>query len=224
MLQGWSVSGILTLQGRFPYSALDNRSNDWIGTNETNNTFVSSGVSQYWNFSGPGDAFNSSNVKIPCYGVLSGCTAFSSAPADIKTACNSAATAPYGGNALLQQLALISMSKKACYIQNEGILTPPAYGSIGNAGKNTFRGPQYKNVDMSIAKDWRIGERYSAQFRTEFFNIFNHPNFGAPGSAPNNGTGGSTPFGSSLATPDANNAVFGTGGPRHIQFGLKLTF
>ena len=98
MLEGWSISGILSLQGRFPYSALDASRNDWVGTGETANTFVATGISQFWNFSGPGDAFNSSGTPIPCYGNpsrLAGCTAFASAPADIQTACNTAAQAPY---------------------------------------------------------------------------------------------------------------------------------
>jgi hypothetical protein len=221
MLEGWSVSGILSLQGRFPYSALDASKNDWVGTGETVNTFVATGITQFWNFSGPGDAFNSSNIPIPCYGRLAGCTAFASAPADIQTACNTAAQAPYSGNPTLQQLALLSLANNGCYIQNGGVLTPPAYGTNGNAGKNTFRGPQFKNVDLSIAKIWKIKERYSAQFRTEFFNFFNHPTFGAPG---NNPTSGQNAFGFAKATADSGNPVLGSGGPRHIQFGLKLTF
>ena len=221
MLEGWSVSGILSLQGRFAYSALDATKNDWAGTGETVNTFVATGITQFWNFSGPGDAFNSSNISIPCYGRLAGCTAFASAPADIQTACNTAAQAPYTGDPTLQQLALLSLLNNGCYIQNGGVLTPPAYGTIGNAGKNSFRGPQFKNVDMSISKMWHVRERYSAQFRAEFFNVFNHPTFGAPG---NNPTSGQNAFGFAKATADSGNPVLGSGGPRHIQFGLKLAF
>ena len=221
MLEGWSVSGILALQGRFPYSALDATKNDWVGTGETVNTFVATGITQFWNFSGPGDAFNSSNIPIPCYGRLAGCTAFASAPLAIQQACQGAAQAPYAGNPTLQQLALLSLANNGCYIQNGGVLTPPAYGTIGNAGKNSFRGPQFKNVDMSISKMWHFGERYSAQFRAEFFNVFNNPTFGAPG---NNPTSGQNAFGFAKATADSGNPVLGSGGPRHIQFGLKLAF
>jgi hypothetical protein len=70
-------------------------------------------------------------------------------------------------------------------------------------------------------------ERYTAQFRVEFFNLFNRADFAVPGIAspqsdPSTGiTGG---FGYAQNTPDLNNAVLGSGGPRHIQFGLKLTF
>ena len=119
-------------------------------------------------------------------------------------------------------LALKSLANNACYVNGDGILTPPAYGMQGNAGRNSFRGPQFKNVDMSVLKNFHFGERFGAQFRTEFFNLFNSPPFGAPGINPTSGpTGG---FGFARATPDGSNAVLGSGGPRHIQFGLKLTF
>ena len=64
-------------------------------------------------------------------------------------------------------------------------------------------------------------ERFNAQFRVEMFNIFNHPNFALPGNiltAPN--------FGAIFQTPDVaqNNVGLGSGGPRLIQFGLKLSF
>jgi len=81
-------------------------------------------------------------------------------------------------------------------------------------------------VDMSVSKTWSWKERYSAQFRAEFFNVLNHPTFGPvtgnPTSDPSKGiTGG---FGYSQTSPDSGNAVLGSGGPRHIQFGLKLAF
>ena len=48
-----------------------------------------------------------------------------------------------------------------------------------------FRGPAYANVDFSVTKIFKFGDRLSAQFRAEFFNLFNHPNisnpFGGPG-------------------------------------------
>jgi hypothetical protein len=108
-------------------------------------------------------------------------------------------------------------------VQGGGILTPPAYGTIGNASRNIFRSPNYYNVDLSVSKLWKFKERYSAQFRAEFFNLFNRPDFSIPAAIdPNVGPNGQ--FGCSCATPDSANPVLGSGGPRHIQFGLKLTF
>ena len=70
---------------------------------------------------------------------------------------------------------------------------------------------------------WRFKERYSVQFRAEFFNVLNHPNFGDIQTAPTIG-GGS--LGGELETPDvaATNPTLGSGGPRDIQLGLKLIF
>jgi TonB dependent receptor-like, beta-barrel len=231
MLEGWSISGVLALQTGLPWSPVDNNSKtDFVGTGENKNIFVArpnNGMQQYWNYSGPRSAFTSSQDVISCYngvsGNVPGCDPLASAPAAIQSGCTAAAQAPYAGNAQLMQLAVASLADFACYTRNGGFLTPPAYGTNGNAGRNLFLGPSFRNVDLSIAKSWHIGERYSAQFRAEFFNIFNHPTIDLPGSLdPNKGVTGQ--FGYANQTPDSGNAVFGTGGPRHIQFGLKLAF
>ena len=82
-------------------------------------------------------------------------------------------------------------------------------------------GPGFHNFVFSVLKNTRVGERINVQFRVEFFNITNHPNFALPANilaAPN--------FGTLFQTPDAaqNNVGLGSGGPRLIQFGLKLSF
>ena len=216
MLQGWSLSGILTLQDGLPWSPND-VTNDFLGDGEFANSATVSGGMQPWNYTGPTSAFKSGPTPIPCFGALSGCTS------TIPQACITAAQAPYAGNAQLQALALASLENTGCYVQGGGILTPPAYGTIGDAVRNLFRSPNYYNVDMSIAKLWQFKERYSAQFRMEFFNLFNRADFGIPGKLdPNSGFSGQ--FGCSCTTPDSANPVLGSGGPRHIQFGLKLTF
>ncbi len=224
MLQGWSVSGILVLQSGLPWYADDNKTNDFTGTGENANNFNStnSGIIGFWNYSGPTSAFKETATPIPCYGV--GCPqTLSAAPASILSACQTAAQAPYAGNAQLQQLALASLANNACYIQNGGVLTPPAYGTIGNSSRNTFRAQPYYNVDLSVAKMWTFHERYTAQFRAEFFNLLNRADFGLPNTTdPTAGSSGQ--FGFASSTPDSSNAVLGSGGPRHIQFGLKLTF
>jgi hypothetical protein len=219
MLQGWSVSGILTLQGGLPWSPVD-QTNDLTGDNEVN-----AGGAQTWNYTGPRSAFTAGPNPIPCFGNLPNCT-----PA-VPQSCMTAAQAPYAGNVQLQGLALAALTNLGCYVQNGGILTPPAYGTIGNASRNLFRVEPYYNVDFNVAKEWRFKERYSAQFRIEFFNLFNRADFAIPTSTvgidPNSGFGA---FGVSSTTPDAatsgggSNSVLGSGGPRHIQFGLKLAF
>ena len=226
MLEGWSVNAIVTVQTGLRWSPSDTTSVDWLGTGEKSNTSIPVGVVQYWNYTGPTSAFsNTSQHPIPCYGVLGGCTPYTSSSyvgTAIQTACQNSAQAPYAGNAQLQGLALAALANAACYVQNGGVLTPPAYGTLGDAGAGHFAGPTYKNVDFSVLKLWKFKERYSAQFRLEFFNLLNRTDFAAPGSNPSSGLSGG--FGYATSTPDSTNAVLGSGGPRHIQFGLKLSF
>jgi hypothetical protein len=82
-------------------------------------------------------------------------------------------------------------------------------GQYGNEPRNEIIGPPFKNVDFALAKNFPIGEQLRLQFRSEFFNVFNHPNFGTPVY-----TEGSPQFGQILKAAD----------PRIIQFALKLHF
>jgi hypothetical protein len=96
-------------------------------------------------------------------------------------------------------------------------MIPPALGTFGTMGRNIFPDSGFRNWDFSVAKNWKLGERVSAQFRAEFFNAFNHTNFLLPSSSTganfaNRITSGI--FGESAGTLD----------PREIQFGLKLFF
>lgn len=66
--------------------------------------------------------------------------------------------------------------------------TPTNLGAIGlGEGRNPFYGPHFNNTDLSIQKEFALGERVALQFRMDAFNAFNHPNFnGNPGNACNN--------------------------------------
>ncbi len=78
----------------------------------------------------------------------------------------------------------------------------------GNAQRNSLEGPGTNNWDISLEKDTKLNERMTLQFRGEFFNAFNHPQFGSPNSTLNSGLFGVI---TSLRQP-----------PREVQFGLKL--
>ena len=120
--------------------------------------------------------------------------------------------------------AITQLNKSGCYAVGSSILIPPALGTFGTAGRNMFRARGFDNVDASVTKNWKL-ERFSAQFRAEFFNLFNHPEFANPGSAGTSDPSGSN-FGCGCSTPDvaATNPILGSGGPRAIQLGLKLTY
>jgi len=81
--------------------------------------------------------------------------------------------------------------------------------TFGNLGRNVVRQDSFKNIDYSIAKETTIKEAQRIDFRGEFFNLFNHPNFGPPDGNVSNPTFGQ---------------VLSAGNPRFIQFGLKYLF
>ena len=86
-------------------------------------------------------------------------------------------------------------------------------GTFGNVGTGAFYGPHLFSWDVGVFKNFRLTERTGAQFRAEFFNLFNQVNFNNPN---NRVTAGG--FGAITTThPNA-------GDPRIIQFGLKFTF
>jgi len=85
----------------------------------------------------------------------------------------------------------------------------PPFGSFGDSGRNILDGPGYQNVNFSVLKNTPIRENVNLQFRAEFFNLFNHPNFGLPDNFL-----GSPTFGSILSADS----------PRRVQFGVKLLF
>jgi Carboxypeptidase regulatory-like domain/TonB-dependent Receptor Plug Domain len=107
-------------------------------------------------------------------------------------------------------------------------------GYFGDLGRDQIFGPGFWNYDFSTTKNFRLRERLTLQFRAEFFNIFNHPNFALPSNVitpgfladhvtpnPNSSTAGLI-----TQTPDVaqGNPGLGGGGPRVMQFGLRLQF
>jgi hypothetical protein len=94
---------------------------------------------------------------------------------------------------------------------------PPAWG-YGTESRvdSTLRAAGINNWDFAVFKRTTIAERFGVEFRTEFFNLFNHPHFGFPGTG-FNGSATGNGFGQVTSTnPDSN--------PRLIQFALKFVF
>src|SRR5260370_31544283 len=59
----------------------------------------------------------------------------------------------------------------------------PLLGTYGNAGRNILQGPGLAETNVSVAKKFSLSERLNLQFRSEFFNVFNHTNFNTPNPA-----------------------------------------
>jgi len=208
LLEGWQLISIVSLYSPQPWGPMDT-GDDISGTGE--------GVDR-WDFVGNTNDFKSGPNSIPYFAP----NPILTDPATSSTICNNAAN-----TAALQT----SLRMFGCYAQGNSAMIPPALGTFGTMGRNVFRDSGFRNWDFSVAKNWKLGERFGAQFRAEFFNILNHPNFANPYGG-QNGFGMNDPsvlgpgFGCGCATPDvaASNPVLGSGSNRAVQLGLKLSF
>ncbi len=107
------------------------------------------------------------------------------------------------------------------------VFQPAAAGFYGTAGRNICRGANFRNFDFSVLKNIRVRERLNLQFRAEFFNLTNHPNFGPPVNTQNpNGQGGNGDaiFSGTSRLASAGRIFRTVNTSRQIQFGLKFVF
>ena len=88
--------------------------------------------------------------------------------------------------------------------------TTPATFTYGDAGRNILYGPGRVNVDLSLFKEFPVGQRVRVQFRAECFNLFNHSQFDLPNAT--------------IGTASAGTITGIVGTPRQLQFGLKASF
>jgi len=104
---------------------------------------------------------------------------------------------------------------------------------FGTLGRNSLLGPDYRNFDFAIIKVTPLTERFKLHFRADFFNLTNHPNFANPfmpaffaDAGAIDGSGRSIGFLPITTTSDTGlgNPILGGGGPRSVQFALKLIF
>jgi hypothetical protein len=129
-------------------------------------------------------------------------------------------------------------------VLNPAAFTRPALGQTGDFPRDALRSPfSIDQTDLALRRRFKLTERVQLDVRAEYFNVFNHPMFGAPGSifGPFTFLGyGNTPdpsFGTVLPGYTMNNAIAGVGirnsgqsaqyavgGPRSGQFTLKLHF
>ena len=102
------------------------------------------------------------------------------------------------------------------YFNRACLTTPPVIGSdgrataFGNSGVGIVKGPTQFNTDLSLRKQFMMKESWRMEFRGEFFNVFNTPQFGQPDTNLASGTFGR------IASTNVN--------PRFAQLSLRLTF
>jgi hypothetical protein len=100
---------------------------------------------------------------------------------------------------------------------SQSSFSEPAPGTFGTCPRDPIVAPGLQSWDISIQRTFKFGERFGFQFRTSFFNAFNHPNFAEP--SPDLST-----TISATADDGSFDSHFGVGGPRNIQFMGKFTW
>ena len=188
IIRGWAVSGIVTYQSGLPFSTTDGSSGGAFGTN------VGTGM------------------------LICNATQIPSLP-----------TCTPGTPTTLQQVTAIpgSIEQRLNNFINPNMVSPsgpvPNFAlfangkkdsatGFGNIPRNAFRGPFQQDWDFSVSKTFRFAERNEFQFRTDFFNLFNHPVFNFPASV-------------NVGSPATLGQITTTVLPaRLIQFGLKYSF
>lgn len=153
---GWSVSGITTLQSGFPLDVIDSAfpsltsseftfysaflSGAWDVPNLVGQVqYVNPRTPQFPNDSGPSGAPQNYIFKVPDPNTIQGCSA-----------------------------------TPGCQI---GAFSAPAFGTEGNAGRDIIHGPGRNNFDLSLFKDTKLTERTTLELRLEVYNLFNHTQF-----------------------------------------------
>ncbi|MCS7027007.1 MAG: TonB-dependent receptor [Bryobacteraceae bacterium] len=124
------------------------------------------------------------------------------------TANNGRATRP---NVVAGQKAQLPRQQRTAerYFNINAFVAPPPF-TLGNAGVNTVPGPGLWTLDTSLVKNFSWKDPRGVQFRAEFFNLFNRPNFGQPNAF--------------LGVPQFGTVTSQSTSPRQIQFALKLLF
>jgi hypothetical protein len=188
-LGGWAVSGITIIQSGLPFSVLDSGAGTaFLGAGSAPGVTSASLASGATMSSG----YSSGGIGTRVNGYLNP-AAFTTAPLLYPTECDPNQPDP-------------------TIFPNSNFCTT----NFGNLGRNTFRGPGQKNFDFSLMKNFKITERQALRFSTDFFNIFNHPNFANPASTDVESIGlTNSPFGKITST---------VGTPRLIQFSLRYSF
>jgi hypothetical protein len=109
-----------------------------------------------------------------------------------------------------QSITLPRSQRTSTRFFNTGAFVDPAPYTFGDAGRDIVPGPGNNIFDLAAQKRVPVGEGRALLFRGEFFNAFNHPNWGIP-----------------LTNPDFQpffGEIVATGSPRRVQFALRFEF
>jgi hypothetical protein len=100
------------------------------------------------------------------------------------------------------------------------------FSTIGNTPRNSLYGPGFRHLDFSLSKNFQMTERFNLQFRSEFFNITNHPSYFIANNQNNDATTNLVPAQGATPSPAFGQIVRTNPNytPRTIQLALKVLF
>jgi hypothetical protein len=136
----------------------------------------------------------------------------------------------YGPGETVANVIALNGQTGSCVNGNSQCLNPnaftssDAFGAWPNQRRNSYRGPHFFDSDVTVGKNFKLSERFMFNFTTNFYNIFNHPNFTNPDLNLADGTFGQLT--TTAAPPTGPYGSFFPGLPsgRIIQFAGKITF
>lgn len=195
VLGGWNVSGIMIAQSGDPLTFIS--SNNAGAAYGTNTTSYLTGVATAEYCSG----FGNGNIK------TSG------------SIVSKLGTSPANGNGYFNRAGFCPAPLVPFGDPGNPALGIPAATGFGNSGVGVVLGPGQFNWDISLLKNNKITERVNLQFRADFYNAFNHPQFADPG-----GGGFATVGFVDIDSPATSSITHASVNPRLIQFGLHLFF
>jgi hypothetical protein len=149
--------------------------------------------------------------------------------------CVNSTTSGFGCDALLVpgQSIIAGPHNVNAWLNPNAFASPPVATTIGQSDYSPlggapmqFYGPGYHRIDFSLFKDFRSSDKTHFEFRAEFFNLVNHPNFSPPGFGGNGvvAAPGSTDYTSASTFGSINSTRDGQNDQREIQFALKFYF
>ncbi len=190
ILGGWTLSGVTTIQDGDPLTCTDNRGGAIFGQNSggaLSRCQIAPGVNY-------GQIDSAGGVEARLGGASGGCGWF-------------ACTTPAAGGTAATAKGFTAFTTIPNVAGTNGT-------GWGNSGLGTFTGPGQFNFDLTLGKNTRVGgvhENATLQFRAEFFNLFNHPQFSNPAVAFNSASS----FGQITST---------SVNPRLVQLAVKYVF
>ena len=211
LLSGWNISGVTTVQNGTPITFADGGAGTAYGTQGTGTT---SGFGRAQLCPGA----TAATIATPG-GIESRLGGYSGGPGYFNPSafCDAPAILPNGVTVFYPTATQTAQAQCTAANGGNGCAT-----LFGNSGMGLILGPGQFNFDTSILKSTKITERSTLQFRAEFYNLLNHPQFYQV--APSSGTGGTLAQLPNIASAGSGFISRTSVSPRVIQLGLKFIF